>query len=117
PARVLPSSAGGTSIAFQADVPSMGFAVYHVRPVAAAAATPSSLKVTASLLENNRIRLKIDENGDIASIYDKDAKHELLSAPIMLELRDNPSPSWPAWEVLYDTVQSPARECVARPTG
>jgi alpha-mannosidase len=116
PSQVLTSSAGGTSIAFQADVPSMGFAVYHVRPVAAAAATPSSLKVTASLLENNRIRVKIDENGDIASIYDKDAKHELLSAPIMLELRDNPSPSWPAWEVLYDTVQSPAREYVSNPT-
>jgi len=116
PSQVLTSSAGGTSIAFQADVPSMGFAVYHVRPVAAAAATPSSLKVTASSLENNRIRVKIDENGDIASIYDKDAKHELLSAPIMLELRDNPSPSWPAWEVLYDTVQSPAREYVSNPT-
>ncbi len=33
----------------------------------------------------------------------------------MLELRDNPSASWPAWEVLYDVVQSPAREYVANP--
>ena len=59
--------------------------------------------------------MKIDQNGDISSIYDKDAKHELLKAPIMLELRDNPSPSWPAWEVLYDVVQSPAREYVVEP--
>ena len=34
---------------------------------------------------------------------------------MMLELRDNPSPSWPAWEVLYDTVQAPAREYVVEP--
>jgi alpha-mannosidase len=119
PAQIVTSTPGETHVVFRADVPSMGYAVYHVKAAAAApapAAAATSLKVTASTLENNRIRMRLDENGDIASIYDKDAKHELLSAPIMLELRDNPSPSWPAWEVLYETVQSPAREYVANPT-
>jgi alpha-mannosidase len=73
------------------------------------------LSVTQTSLENNRLTVTIDRNGDIASIYDKDAKHELLSAPAMLELRDNLSPPWPAWEVLYDTVQAPAREYVSKP--
>ena len=76
----------------------------------------SSLEVTGTTLENNRLMVRIDRNGDIASIYDKDAKHELLSAPVMLELRDNLSPPWPAWEVLYDTVRGPAREYVSKPT-
>jgi alpha-mannosidase len=116
PSQVIESGASGTKIVFDADVPSMGYGVFHVRSAAAAPAASTSLKVTTSSLENNRLRVKIDENGDIASIYDKDAKHELLSAPIMLELRDNPSSSWPAWEVLYDTVQSPAREYVSNPT-
>ena len=99
-------------------MPSVGYKVFHVARLAKARLpTPkadgeSSLDVTATTLENNRLTVRIDRNGDIASIYDKDAKRELLSAPVMLELRDNLSPPWPAWEVLYDTVQVPAREYV-----
>jgi alpha-mannosidase len=120
PAQVLGSDADGTHIVFLARVPSVGFKVYHVSAGAPAApAGPadnaSSLRVTSSSLENNRIAVKIDSNGDISSIYDKDAKRELLKAPIMLELRDDASPSWPAWEVLYETVQAPAREYVSHP--
>ena len=114
PAQVVSSAMGDTRIVFVGTVPSLGYRVFNVVP-AAAADSASALKVSASLLENNRISVKIDQNGDISSIYDKDAKHELLRAPIMLELRDNPSGSWPAWEVLYDTVQSPAREYVSDP--
>jgi alpha-mannosidase len=116
PAQVLGASGANTRVVFMADVPSMGFGVFHVSAAAAAEPAATSVKATASSLENNRIRVRIDENGDIASIYDKDAKHELLTAPVMLELRDNPSPAWPAWEVLYETVQAPAREYVANPT-
>ena len=132
PAQVVGKGPDGTHIVFLADVPSVGFRVFHVgqgvspappvtveaeRPAPQVRAeAPTHLKVTPNSLENNRISVKIDANGDIASMYDKDAKRELLKAPIMLELRDNPSPPWPAWEVLYDTVQAPAREYVANPT-
>jgi alpha-mannosidase len=116
PAQVLGTSPAGTRILFLADAPSIGFKVFHVTPAPAAATAAASVKVSGSTLENNRITVRIDANGDIASIYDKDAKRELLKAPIMLELRDNPSPPWPAWEVLFDTVQSPAREYVSNPT-
>ena len=132
PAQVVSTSAAGTRILFAADMPSVGFKVFHVSAEPAPAGGPkaaiggakappyvpssSSLKVSATTLENNRLSVKLDANGDIASIYDKDAKRELLKAPVMLELRDNPSPPWPAWEVLYDTVQAPAREYVANPT-
>ncbi len=114
PAQVVGAADAGTRIVFLGTVPSLGYRVFTVS--AAAAAPETALKVTTTSLENNRISVKIDQNGDIASIYDKDAKHELLKAPIMLELRDNPSPSWPAWEVLYDVVQAPAREYVSNPT-
>jgi alpha-mannosidase len=115
PAQVLGGGGGTTRIAFIGFVPSMGFRVFTVSPAAEAPAA-TSVRATAASLDNNRLSVKFDQNGDISSIYDKDAKHELLKAPIMLELRDNPSPSWPAWEVLYDTVQSPAREYAANPT-
>ncbi|HEX6976392.1 MAG TPA: glycoside hydrolase family 38 C-terminal domain-containing protein, partial [Vicinamibacterales bacterium] len=123
PSQVVGTTAVGTRVLFLAEAPSVGFKVFHVVSGAATVAeakaspnVPTSLKVTANSLENNRLSVRIDANGDISSIYDKEAKRELLKAPIMLELRDNPSPPWPAWEVLYDTVQAPAREYVANPT-
>ncbi|HWK12407.1 MAG TPA: glycoside hydrolase family 38 C-terminal domain-containing protein, partial [Vicinamibacterales bacterium] len=116
PAQVLERTPGTARILFMADVPAVGFKVVHVRAAAAAVAGAPAVDVTENTLENNRLSVKIDRNGDIASIYDKDAKRELLRAPIMLELRDDPSSNWPAWEVLYDTVQAPAREYVSHPT-
>src|SRR5204862_60567 len=116
-------------ILFLADTPSVGFKVFRVVPLVRRAGlqprggdSDAQLKLratasaTTSTLENNRLAVKIDANGDISSIVDRDAKRELLRAPIMLELRDNPSPAWPAWEVLYETVQAPAREYVSNPT-
>jgi alpha-mannosidase len=116
PSQVLGRGAEGTHVLFLADVPSVGFKVFHVSAGARAAAVETSVAAGPMTLENNRLAVRVDRNGDIASIYDKDARRELLKAPVVLELRDNPSPPWPAWEVLYDTVQAPAREFVARPT-
>jgi len=115
PSQIITATGNETKIVFLARVPSMGYGVFHVSPAVTPAASSPSLRVSTSSLENNRLSVKIDQNGDIASIYDKDAKHELLKAPVMLEMRDNPSPAWPAWEVLYDTVQAPAREYVSNP--
>src|SRR5437764_1920933 len=75
----------------------------------------SDMRVTASSLENARYKVKIDANGDLASIFDKEADRELLKAPIRLELRDDPSPDKPAWRILWDTVNSPPREYVQSP--
>ncbi len=116
PAQILERTPGSARILFMADVPAVGYKVVHVRAAAAPRQTEAAVDVTENSLENNRLSVKIDRNGDISSIYDKDAKRELLRAPIMLELRDDPSSNWPAWEVLYDTVQAPAREYVSHPT-
>jgi alpha-mannosidase len=113
--QVLDRSGSDARVLFLPELPSVGFKVFHVRQKANTTG-PTSLNVTRTTLENNRLAVTIDRNGDIASIYDRDAKHELLSAPVMLELRDNLSPPWPAWEVLYDTVQGAAREYVSQPT-
>src|SRR5437764_14359536 len=75
----------------------------------------SDMRVTASSLENARYKVKIDANGDLASIFDKEADRELLRSPIRLELRDDPSPDKPAWRILWDTVNSAPREYVSGP--
>jgi alpha-mannosidase len=130
-AQVLERHGRDVKLLFVGRVPSVGYSVFHVRAGGAGrdggaggaggagrAGTgegAGALHVTLGSLENNRLLVRIDKNGDIASVFDKDAKHELLSAPAMLELRDDPSGSWPAWEVLYDTVRAPAREYVSAP--
>jgi len=114
--QVLERTGRKARILFLADMPSVGFKVFEVLPGAARQTARSSLRVTEDSLENARYRVKIDSNGDLASIFDKEAAHELLKAPARLELRDDPSPDKPAWRILWDTVNSPPREFVTAPT-
>ncbi|MGD0669598.1 MAG: glycoside hydrolase family 38 C-terminal domain-containing protein [Bryobacteraceae bacterium] len=101
-------------VLFLAKVPSVGYAVYDVEPAAAAASNPA-LHITASALENARYRLRIDPDGDIASIFDKSTQKELLSAPARLAISyDNPT-QWPAWNMDWDQEQAPPRSYVSGP--
>ncbi len=100
-------------VVFVAKVPSVGFAVYDVQPADAPAA--SALKVTESSLENARYSVRLDRNGDLASIFDKGLNQELLSAPARLEIKtDNPK-NWPAWNMDYDQQIAAPRAYVGGP--
>lgn len=115
PVQIVERQASRVRIIFLADMPGIGFKVFEVARSASAPTMPSSLKVTDSTLENARYTVKIDANGDIASVYDKQAGRELLKTPVRLEMRDDPSPDKPAWRILWDTVNSPVREYVKAP--
>ncbi|HXT68865.1 MAG TPA: glycoside hydrolase family 38 C-terminal domain-containing protein [Vicinamibacterales bacterium] len=116
PASVIGFEPGGTRIRFLADMPSVGFKVFEVRDgVGSRSVRSTGLAVSTSSLENARYRVNIDANGDIASIFDKEARHELLKSPIRLEMRDDPSPDKPAWRILYETVTAPVREYPVKP--
>ncbi len=110
----VPAQLSNGKVLFVAKAPSVGFAVYDVQSTGTAA-TGSELKVTESSLENNRYRIKIDGNGDVASIFDKKINHELLSAPIRLAIStDNPR-QWPAWNMDFEDEQRPPRTFVGGP--
>jgi alpha-mannosidase len=96
-------------------MPSVGYKVFEVRPGASQTASPN-LRVTATSLENTRYLVKIDTNGDMASIFDKEARKELLKEPVRLEMRNDPSPDKPAWRILWDAVNSAPREYVTAPS-
>ncbi len=115
PAQVLESTAGSTRLLFLADVPAVAFKVFEAAPVGPSISATSGLKVTSSSLENGRYAVKIDANGDVASVYDKEAGTELLKGPARLELFEDPSYRWPAWEVLWETVSRPPREYPTSP--
>jgi alpha-mannosidase len=115
PVQILDQQGNREHILFLAEMPPVAFKVFAAIPAKAAARTPTQLTVTPSSLENGRYRVRIDDQGDIASVFDKQTKREMLSAPARLELRDDPSPDKPAWRILWDTVNSPPREFVGRP--
>jgi alpha-mannosidase len=109
----VPAQLEGGKVLFLAKVPAVGYAVYDVQPAEAPAA--STLKATESSLESQRYLVKLDAAGDVASIFDKTAKRELLSAPIRLAIStDNPR-NWPAWNMDYDQERAAPRSIVGGP--
>jgi len=101
------TTADGT-VLFLATVPSVGFAVYDVLAAVGPARDSPVLSISQSSLENERYRIELDTNGDIASIFDKSLDRELLSAPARLEIKtDNPR-NWPAWNMDWeDQIREP----------
>ena len=113
-------------VLFLARVPSVGYAAFDVQPLTAASAAPPAVRrpgtqirpmlaVTDSSLENGRYRIRINEQGDVASLFDKALNRELLAAPARLEIKtDNPA-AWPAWNMDWEDQVRPPRAYVQGP--
>ncbi|MGH7132025.1 MAG: glycoside hydrolase family 38 C-terminal domain-containing protein [Phycisphaerales bacterium] len=116
PAQVLSSTGNTARVAFLAKAPSIGFAAFDVQLTSDAPASGSeSLKVQDRLLENEMYTVRLDDNGDVASIFDKQAKRELLSAPARLGLHYENPRQWPAWNQDWADRQLPAKAYVSGP--
>lgn len=100
---------GRPCLLFQAQVPATGFAVYSLKSSGKKGAHLSSLGKTqgAGSIENSRYRLTVDEHGDITSLFDKQARRELVAEGKSLRLvvfDDCRSAAWPAWEIQKATL-------------
>jgi alpha-mannosidase len=95
-----------TKIAFIARVPSVGFATYHAKLTKGDAAKAG--RATERSIENSRYKVTFNDAGDVSSIMDKDAKRELLTAPITLQQCYEKPAQWPAWNQDWnDRVKAP----------
>ncbi|MCL2513353.1 MAG: glycosyl hydrolase-related protein [Oscillospiraceae bacterium] len=96
------------TVAFIATLPSMSWKVYDIIPSRTKTEqAEESLKVTLKTIENGKLRVSLNDNGDIENVYDKINGREALSAPAGLcILPDVLSDNWPAWEVKYDDMMS-----------
>lgn len=110
----VPAQVSHGKLIFVAKVPSVGFAVYDVQPGGVSDAE-SDLKVSEDSLENARYAVKLDANGDVASIRDKQLNKELLAAPIRLALKTDHPVDWPAWNMDWADQKEPPRAYVAGP--
>ena len=106
-----------TTIHFPARVGPVGYAVYQIESSNKPAKPSKTLKVTDRTLENERYRVKVNDAGDVASIFDKRSKIELLSAPLIFQFLTDTPKRWPAWEIDYDDIMAePHSAFVGQPT-
>jgi alpha-mannosidase len=110
----VPSQLEDGKVIFLAKAPSVGYAVYSVS-VANTSARASDLKVTESSLENARYLVHVDQQGDVASVYDKALKKELLAAPMRLAISNDAPRVYPAWNMDFDQEQAAPRSYVSGP--
>ncbi|HEY2962157.1 MAG TPA: glycoside hydrolase family 38 C-terminal domain-containing protein, partial [Pyrinomonadaceae bacterium] len=116
PAQVIGSEGEATKVLFVARVPSVGYAVYDVqRGLVGIASSANSLKVTASSLENERYRISLNSDGDVATIFDKKLNRELLDAPLRLAIKNDTPAQWPAWNMDWADQQKLPRAYVSGP--
>ncbi|NLP09793.1 alpha-mannosidase [bacterium] len=115
PSQVLSVTPTSLRMIFLARTPSVGFKVYSLRYSDTPYPEATDLHISASRLENKRYRLTLNAQGQVVSVRDKKANRELLSAPLHLQLLNNTSIEWPAWEVMYKDLSVPPRATVDSP--
>jgi alpha-mannosidase len=111
----VPAQLSVGKVIFVASVPSVGYAVYDVRATEGLAASSTSLRVSKDGLENAYYRVRLNQDGDVASILDKENGREILSAPTRLAISyDNPA-QWPAWNMDWEQEQAAPKAFVSGP--
>ena len=106
--KEVPAQLENGKVVFLARVPSVGYAVYDVRP-SHASAPSTDLKVTPSSLENARYKVTLNASGDVANIFDKTLGKELLASPMRLAISNDAPKQWPAWNMDFDQEQAAPR--------
>ena len=102
-------------ILFLASLPSVGISVFDVQPSAKPSDVKTSLKATGNTMENEFLKVTINENGDISSIFDKRQNKEMLSAPVRLEFLHEYPEYWPAWNMDWRDRKNPPIDYVKGP--
>ena len=110
----VPAQISNGKVIFVARAPSVGYAVYDVQSGAGAAAA-ATLQVSENSLENQYYRVKLNADGDVASIFDKSLGRELLATPARLAISYDDPEHWPAWNMDWDQEQAAPKAYVGGP--
>ena len=111
--QIIKDRGDSMTLGFVATAPSVGYAVYDIR--ADRKRQVAILSAGTTGLENQLVSVKLNANGDVASIFDKIAQRELLAAPIEFQLIYNKPRQWPAWEIQYEDIIQPPRAIISGP--
>jgi alpha-mannosidase len=114
PTQVTSQLGEHATILFLAKAPSVGYAVYEARPVAAPLFN-TQLESSANTIENERYRVTLNDDGDVKSIQDKAAGKELLSSPAQLVFQYEKPHEWPSWNMDWNDRKKPPEAVVLGP--
>lgn len=105
PSQVKKISDNKREIIFIAEVLSCSLTAYDIRESEKLTDIKTQLTVSDRIIENKNIKVTLDLNGDICSVFDKRIGKELIGEPIRLAVLNNThSFDWPAWEIKYDDL-------------
>jgi alpha-mannosidase len=112
PSQIIAAKGNKVTLIFLAKVPSAGLSVFDVRETSEIRETSekpaaSALFATDNTLENDFFKVTINLNGDISSIYDKNAQREVLSQPASLQFQKEDPTDWPAWNMYWKDRKNP----------
>ncbi len=107
PSQIISNNNSKLKILFLADVPSVGFAVYNVRSSESEQKFETGLSVAGNTLENKYYKVVINADGDIESVFDKQAKKEMLASPARLAFMNGKPREWPAWNMDWADQSKP----------
>ncbi len=105
PSQIIGREPDKLTILFAAELESVSLKVFDVRSSEEACSLDTGLSIDGNVLENELYRVVVNGAGDISSIYDKVNSREILAGACRLELLEDHSTFWPAWEITYDDVQ------------
>jgi len=104
--QILSTRGNEVTFIFLAKVPAASVSVFSFKETGEKS-DGSELKVSDKTLENKYLRLTIDTNGDIKSIFDKTASREVLSKPASLQFQYEAPSAWPAWNMDWNDRKNP----------
>ena len=108
PVQVIHKNGKKLTILLTVEIEPFGYKVFEVKRFNApyyVGHTNPELKATNHSLENEKYRLVFNKNGDIARLYDKKLKRNIIDAPIkMALLHDTGSLAYPSWEITKEDI-------------
>ncbi len=106
--QIISRKANRVKFIFLAKLPAMGLSVFDVQESAnASALNTSTLAIEPNTLDNEYYKVKLNDDGDISSVFDKKGNHEILSKPSRLEFQHEIPTKEPAWNMFWYDRQKP----------
>jgi len=115
--QILHRDDHSVTVLFAAKVPPLSLTVFDVRAAEAEDPADAALSVSNHGLENEYYAVRINDDGDVASVFDKKQRRELLQRPAKLVFTHEKPRNWPAWNMDWadrkhapiDAVKGPAK--------
>ncbi len=106
PVQRIKTEDGGSALLFLADqVPSMGHRVFHLNDAKAVKTANTGLKVSKSCMENQYLKIELNQAGEISRIYDKRYQRDVLEPGKqgnLLQLFEDRPHKHDAWDIDFN---------------